>query len=87
MAQKHNVTDEENNHVSVIDIATNKVVGLVSDPSSTFNQPFGIAISPDGTKAYVSNFSSNTVECIDVASDTVVNTVVDLGSTLAHHMQ
>ena len=76
------VTDQENNHVNIIDIATNKVTGFVADPSNTFNQPFGIAISPNGSQAYVGNFSGSTVSIIDVASDTVISTVIDGGSTI-----
>jgi YVTN family beta-propeller protein len=37
--------------------------------------PFGVAVTPDGKHAYVTNFNSNTVSVIDTASETVVATV------------
>ena len=41
--------------------------------------PNGIAVSPDGTKVYVTNFHSVTVSVIDTATNTVTSTV-DVGS-------
>ncbi|CAN7469120.1 YncE family protein [Pseudomonas sp. LjRoot277] len=35
-------------------------------------EPFGIAVSPDGTRAYVSNWSSHTVSVIDTATHRVL---------------
>jgi YVTN family beta-propeller protein len=57
--------------VSVIDTATNTVVATV--PVGSF--PFGVAITPDGTHAYVTNQDSHTVSVIDTATNTVVATV------------
>ena len=60
------------NTLSVIDTATNTVVATV--PVGLF--PLGgIAITPDGTRAYVTNSNSNTVSVIDTATNTVVATV------------
>ena len=41
--------------VFILDIATNTITGEVSDPDFTLNDPFPIAITPDGSKAYVVN--------------------------------
>ena len=38
-------------------------------------RPYGIAVSPDGSKVYVTNEYSNTVSVIDTATNTVTATV------------
>jgi YVTN family beta-propeller protein len=63
--------------ISVIDVATDTVIKCVENdyaeyPNCPFNQPLGIAITPDGTKAYVSNTGGKSVSVIDVATDTVI---------------
>ena len=55
----------------MIDTATNTVVATV--PVGT--NPIGVAITPDGKHAYVTNFTSNNVSVIDTATNTVVATV------------
>jgi YVTN family beta-propeller protein len=57
--------------VSVINTATNTVVGLIPVGSN----PVGIAITPDGTRAYVTNFLSGSVSVINTATNTVIGTV------------
>jgi YVTN family beta-propeller protein len=57
------------NTVSVIATATDTVVGL---PIPVGGAPFGVAVTPDGSKVYVANPASNTVSVIDTASKTVV---------------
>ena len=40
------------------------------------NYPYGVAVSPDGKKVYVTNYvNSNTVSVIDTATNTVTATV------------
>jgi YVTN family beta-propeller protein len=56
----------------VIDTASNIVVATVAAGI----EPFGVAITPDGTQAYVTNVVSNTVSVIATASNTVVAAVV-----------
>jgi len=51
------VTDSGNNSVYVIQISTNAVVNQIFNPS--FNEPAGIAITPDGSSLYVANFGSS----------------------------
>lgn len=60
--------------VSVINTATNTVVGLIP----VGNNPVGIAITPDGTRAYVTNFLSGSVSVINTATNTVIGTILVL---------
>ena len=65
------ITNHGSNTVSVIDTATNTVTATVPVGSS----PWGVAVSPDGTRVYVTNWNSNTVSVIDTATNTVTATV------------
>jgi YVTN family beta-propeller protein len=56
--------------VSVLDTATNTVVATIP----VEGVPWGVAITPDGTRAYVTNLGS-TVAVIDTATNIVVATV------------
>jgi YVTN family beta-propeller protein len=58
--------------VSVIDTATNTVVG---SPITVGQIPVGAAVTPDGSKVYVANSFDNTVSVIDTATNTVVTTI------------
>src|SRR5574341_1501040 len=90
-AKKAYVANFSRNTVSVIDISTNSVIppDIAVGPGPSF-----IAITPDGTRAYVTNVGNNsetggTVSVIDTTTDTVVATVnvgsrpVDLAITPA----
>src|SRR5574341_214085 len=90
-AKKAYVDNLSSNTVSVIDISTNSVIppDIAVGPGPSF-----IAITPDGTRAYVTNVGNNsetggTVSVIDTTTDTVVATVnvgsrpVDLAITPA----
>jgi YVTN family beta-propeller protein len=68
------VANESSGTVSVIELATNLVIGTVAVGSN----PAGVAVTPDAASAYVTSAASGTVSVIDIASDTVV-AVVDLG--------
>jgi YVTN family beta-propeller protein len=59
------------NIVSVINAATNTVVATVQVGIN----PSAVAITPDGTHAYVANAASNTVSVIGTATNMVVATV------------
>jgi YVTN family beta-propeller protein len=65
------VTNDGSNTVSVIDTATNTVVATI--PLRV--QPLGVAITPDGTRAYVTDGDSNTVSVIDTATNAVIATI------------
>lgn len=56
--------------VNIIDTCTNKVIcsAIVVGPS-----PDAIAISPDGTRAYVTNYSGNSVSVIDISDKMWLN--------------
>ena len=67
---------KRSNNVSVIDTATNTVIASVKVGKS----PYGIAVTPDGTKVYVANSGDdddlgNTVSVIDTATNKVIATV------------
>ena len=66
--------------VSVIDVATNTVVGL---PIPVGEGPLGIAITPDGFTAYVTNRDSDDVSLIDVATNMVLGLPIPVGRSPA----
>src|SRR5215469_10516140 len=70
LAQNAYITND--NAVSVIDTATNTVIG---SPIPVGARPFGVAVTPDGSKVYVANEASNTVSVIDTATNTVTATI------------
>jgi YVTN family beta-propeller protein len=70
------IPNSGDNTVSVIDLATNNVTATVSG----LNGPMGVAVNPEGTKVYVTNFgnggvSNNTVSVIDTETNNVTATV------------
>jgi YVTN family beta-propeller protein len=71
------VPNFNSNTVSVIDTANNNAV-VATVPVR--NGPLGVAVKPDGTRAYVTNAFSNNLSVIDTSNDTVVATV-PVGST------
>lgn len=50
-----------------VDLATQTVTHI----PLTGGNPFGVAITPDGSKVYVSNVSNGVVEIVDVATNTI----------------
>jgi YVTN family beta-propeller protein len=68
------VTNSASDTVSVIDTATDTVVKTIA----VGDDPAVVAITPDGTKAYVTNYQAMTVSVIDIATNTVIETV-DVG--------
>ncbi len=68
------VTDWNNGDsgtVSVINTATN----AITDTIAVGCGPWGVAVSPDGSKIYVANHYSNTVSVISRATNTVTDTI------------
>ncbi|MGB9941091.1 PKD domain-containing protein [Methanosarcina sp.] len=71
------ITNINSNTVSVIDTATN----TVTDTVNVGYGPQGVAVTPDGTKVYVTNpgngyqYPDSTVSVIDTATNTVTKTV------------
>jgi len=66
------VTNFGLNTVAVIDTATNLVILSIPVGGST---PLHIAITPDGTRVYVTNSSSGNVSVIDTATNTVIGLI------------
>ena len=66
------VVNRTANTVSVINAASNAVTGTAIAVGSI---PQHVAISPDGTRAYVTNYGSANVSVIDTATDTRVSTI------------
>src|SRR5215470_19074287 len=75
-AQTAYITNQNSNTVSVIDTATDTVSATI--PVDFI--PFDVAVSPDGSKVYVTNKSitfsgPNTVSVIDTETNTVSATI------------
>jgi YVTN family beta-propeller protein len=73
LAQSAYIPNSGSDNVSVIDTATNTVVATIPVGS----EPIGVAVSPDGSKVYVtnSNLGPGSVSVIDTATNTVVATI------------
>ncbi len=66
------VINSNDNTVSVIDTATNTVVG---EPIVVGSGPLSVAASPDGDRVYVTNSYDNTVSVIDTTTNQVTATI------------
>ncbi len=62
--------------VLAIDTSTNQVVGA---PIEVGNRPSGIAIKPDGSRAYVANTESESVSVIDTKTNQVIGSPIAVG--------
>ena len=60
------------NNVIIINTASNTITGAIT---AGFNGPEGVAISPDGSYAYVVNQGSNNVVIINTTTNTVINSI------------
>ena len=69
------VTNLDDGTVSVIDTATNTVVGSIT----VGGWPFGVAFLPNGTRAYVTDGYHNTVSVIDTVTKKVVGLPIAVG--------
>jgi YVTN family beta-propeller protein len=67
------IANSGSDSVSVIDTATNTVVGPPIPVGST---PIGVAVNPAGTRVYVANSGSNSVSVIDTATNTVIGSPI-----------
>jgi YVTN family beta-propeller protein len=72
------VTNSFHNTVTVIDTLTNTVIDTITVGQS----PSGIAITPDGTRAYVAS-RNRTISVIDTSTNTVIATIAANGDPLA----
>src|SRR5208282_4097952 len=76
-AQNAYITNANSGTVSVINTATNMVVG---SPITVGNFPFGVAVTPDGSKVYVANQYDGTVSVIATATNMVVGSPITVGN-------
>ncbi|SFE33447.1 YVTN family beta-propeller repeat protein [Spirosoma endophyticum] len=65
------IANQGSGTVSVINTATNQVVSTIGVGSS----PYGVSVSPDGSRVYVANQLSNNVSVINTATNQVVATI------------
>jgi YVTN family beta-propeller protein len=65
------VSNTQDDSVSVIDLANNKIIKTIAVGST----PEGISIDPINQRAYVANWGSNNVSVIDVNSLQVLATI------------
>ncbi len=71
IAQTAYITDEASDAVSVINLKTNLLTATIRVGHS----PYGVAVSPDGSKVYITNSGSNNVSVIDALTNTVTATI------------
>ena len=55
----------------MISTATNTVTATITG----FSNPYGICVSPDGSRVYVANVNANTISVINAATNTIINTI------------
>lgn len=74
------VTNSDSSTISIIDIATNKVIGVIGG----FDGPSGMAITPNGLFGYVNNYGATpgvgsgngtTVSIVNLATNTIIGTL------------
>lgn len=71
--------DSPTNSVLVIDTTTNAVITSISTPGGT--SPVSIAVTLDGSKGYVTNYTSNNVSILDLVNNTFVSLIsANIGS-------
>src|SRR5215469_16572993 len=81
LAQNAYITNAGSNTVSVIDTVSNMVTKTITNTSTNtyFNDPGGVAVTPDGRTVYVTNSDflvpAGTVSVIDTATNTVTATI------------
>jgi|SRR5215472_1180856 len=81
LAQNAYITNFGSDTVSVVNTATDSVTATINipHPPSGRAAPFGVAVSPDGSKTYVTNQFANTVSAINNATGTVATIAVGNG--------
>lgn len=82
------VTNSNSTTITIIDIATNTVIGTIGG----FDGPSGMAITPDGTKAYVNNYggpeglgsgNGTTVRVVDLTNNVIIGVPIMVGQAPA----
>ncbi len=65
------IASSGSNSVRVINTITNALTATVT----VGTYPYGVSVSPDGSKVYVTNWKSNTVSVINTATNAVIATI------------
>jgi len=65
------ITNSRSNTVSVINTTTKTIIGTFP----VGKQPYGLYVSPDGSKAYVTNAGSNSISVINTFTNSVIATI------------
>ncbi|HEY3362845.1 MAG TPA: PKD domain-containing protein [Methanosarcina sp.] len=65
------ITNSASHNVSVIDTATNNIVAEINGDC----EPYGVSVTPDGTKVYVANLNCDAISVINTANNTIIATV------------
>jgi gliding motility-associated-like protein len=65
------MTDGTSSQVSVISNSTNSIISTIDVGA----EPYGIAVSPDGSTAYVSNYIGASVSVINLSENKVISTI------------
>ena len=71
-AQTAYVTSETANTITVINVATGTVIDTIFVGTS---HPYGVSVSPDGTRVYVTTQVNNSVTVINTATNKVLDTI------------
>ena len=74
MNQRAYVPNYASNNVTVVELATNSVLGTV--PVGT--QPLACAFNPSGSRVYVTNYGANTISVINTYNNTVIATIAGM---------
>jgi YVTN family beta-propeller protein len=70
------ITNSGDGTVSVIDTTNNTVVMTIP----VGRKPFGVAVTPDGSKVYIANSGDGTVSVINTATNTVIGSPIAVGT-------
>ncbi len=71
------LTNSSSSNVVIVNSATHTQVGQVN----VGFLPFGVSVSPDGTKAYVTNSGATSVSIINTGTNTVSSTTITVGGS------
>src|SRR5215467_5447024 len=77
LAQNAYIPNAADNTVSVMDTRTNTVIGSPIPVGS--GNPLGVAVTPDRSKVYLTQYNGNTVTVIDTATNTVIGSPIPVG--------
>ena len=67
------ITSNGHDDISVIDVGSNKEIAVIQLESGA--NPYGVAVSPDGRRAYAGNRGNNTVSVIQTATNRKIHTI------------